>query len=126
MTTRRFALAWAFALVGCATIPDLTYDDASVPPEAGVDAPAPDASTVNNVDADAAVTTVDSATPLTCDPSHPPDGATQCCSGVPCVDRQGQGCNCVSCLQQKCTGGKWCCVNKNGDLSCKVGANNCN
>jgi hypothetical protein len=122
MTKRFFALVLALSWIGCATVPDLSYDDASITSEAGDSAPSTDSGSVNIGDAGTPDNFVDAH--VACDPSHLPDGATQCCTDTPCVDRQGLGCNCGDCVQ-RCTGGKWCCVNKNGDLSCKAGATDC-
>jgi hypothetical protein len=70
---------------------------------------------------------VDAAeTSTSCSPTQLPPGATACCAGTPCVDRQGQGCNCGDCAQSPCPGsGRWCCFDSQGNLSCKPNANAC-
>lgn len=121
---RSLAVLLLLACSGCATIPELIFEDdagndASVPapdaasPDADTTLPGADAATTPDA---APVTLPDAATPddgsndaghaTTC-PGTTPTGATTCCGAIPCV---GMKCSqrCAECAG--CSTGKVCCV----------------
>jgi hypothetical protein len=122
---RRTLVLSAALFASCAATPELSFED-DAGAVATVDAMAfPDAAS-GVVDTGAAETSAAlDASPLTCSPTNLPPEATACCNGLPCVDRQGQGCNCGDCFNKCGSNGGWCCVDSQGHISCKPSANAC-
>jgi hypothetical protein len=85
------------------------------PAEAVADGPAEAATDAPEEPADDGPAEADGSSGNTC-PSPTPPGATRCCGTTPCVERQGNACNCGLCIRLHCSG--MCCTDSQGNLSC--------
>ena len=107
--------------VGCDRVPDLTFADAAASDTLdatttdalgeGTGGPTSDAAPLDSSGAD--------VTPASCGA-----GGTECCGQTPCIDLQGQTCNCADCTQT-CGQSRVCCFDSQGNLTCKPNANAC-
>jgi hypothetical protein len=100
-----------------------TTDDADAPPDAG-DASSPDAfdaaeagatdAPAEDAEADDGPAEANDGSFINTCPSPTPPGVTRCCAHTPCIERQGNSCNCGACMH--C--GAICCADSQGNTSC--------
>jgi hypothetical protein len=96
--------AFLILAAGCEAVPDLTF----VSPEAGL----------RDSGADVAGDAEGGAAVSLCGDSGAAGGL--CCGTTMCINpQQPEQCSCADCNQLHCTGGKICCVDIQGMLTCK-------
>jgi hypothetical protein len=98
---------------------DASSPDAFDAADAHADAGATDGNAEDAEDAPAEAE--DAGTTAPSCPDAAPPGATSCCGSTPCVERQGNACNCAQCMN--CSG--VCCADMNGHTSCVATAADC-